>query len=102
MSDPIADLVAMLRRGEKPPLAWILEHAPDGDLTRVWHTCDDGNAMALFADRSDPIVDAACRRHELNAKGLAMFNHKHELAAWLRRRARPLALPVLMEMARAR
>jgi hypothetical protein len=49
VTDPLAELVGYLRRGEAPPLAWVLRHAPDGSLQAAWDACQEPMAMLYLA-----------------------------------------------------
>lgn len=54
MADPLADLAAWLSEGEDPPVAWVLSHAPDGDLARLWAACADVAALAYLTATASP------------------------------------------------
>lgn len=57
MTDPLSELVDYLRTDGKPPLAWIVEHAPDGSLQRAWRECRD--PLALI-DAHGLTIDRRC------------------------------------------
>jgi len=41
----LVDLHAVLERGEPPPFEWVLAHASDGRLERVWYATDSVVAL---------------------------------------------------------
>lgn len=48
--DPIAEFVrGMVYGGRRPPLAWVVAWAPDGDLRRAWDASNDYEAMVALA-----------------------------------------------------
>jgi hypothetical protein len=71
MSDPLATLVHDLREHGKPSLRWILTHAPDGDITRVWNAGDASplhTQLLLDTDRRR-VVTALCAAARLVVAG---------------------------------
>lgn len=91
--DPLAELVQHLARGDDVPLAWIVAHAPDGDLRRIWSSSRDVRAKATLLDQLG---------HPLGGKALGYLRlaqvfgamHKRERAQ-ARREQEKLARDVL-------
>lgn len=46
--DPLAELLAHLEHDGRVPLAWVVAHAPDGDLVPRWNDSRDVGALWVF------------------------------------------------------
>lgn len=62
-NDPFAELIARLERDGDVPLAWIVAHAPEGDLRAAWAACSDALRLVQVGARlggAPAAVLAAC------------------------------------------
>jgi hypothetical protein len=69
VTDPIAELVGALRRDGRPPLAWCVRYAPDGErYPEAWAASRDAAAMVgLLGYAPTFAAHAACAHRQLLA-----------------------------------
>jgi hypothetical protein len=64
VTDPIAELVAALRRDGRPPLAWVVRYAPDGErYPAAWAASRDAAAMVDVLGHAPTFAAFAAQAH---------------------------------------
>ncbi len=60
---PLQQLGEALRKKVTPPFEWVIEHAPDGSIQRLWNASTDGKELfnvAGYAEYRPRVALAAC------------------------------------------